>query len=75
MAYLTVELNIAAEQIGDLVSDCNLGDKHDAINGIINQLAKVASGGASGSLKIVIKDSASTIAPSGVGSLSVTYPA
>lgn len=75
MAYLTVEINIEAEQIGDLVSACNLGDKHDAINGIINQLAKVAAGGASGSVKLVIKDAASTINTSGSGSISVTYPA
>ena len=75
MAYLTVELNIEAEQIGDLISDCNLGDKHDAINGIVNQLMKVGGGGASGSLKVVIKDSASTIDPSGTGSISKTYPA
>jgi hypothetical protein len=75
MAYLTVEINIAAEQIGDLVSDCNLGNKQDAANGVINQLAKVIGGGASGSIKIVVKDAASTIDPTGSGSVSVTYPA
>lgn len=73
MAYLTVEI-LSSKSIGTLNEQCNApGNKHDVINGIINALAAMASGADAGTVKVVVKDAASTINTSGTGSTSVTY--
>lgn len=73
MAYLTVEIN-SSKSIGTLNDQANAsGNKQDVINGIINVLMGMAAGTDSGTVKVVVKDAASTINTSGTGSTSVTY--
>lgn len=71
--YLAVEVNLTGKSIADLNDRCaNSGNKHDVINGVINALMGLASGEA-GTVKVVVKDAASTINTSGSGSSSNTY--
>lgn len=73
MAYLTVEIS-CSKSIAGLNERANApGNKQDVINAIINQLAAMACGADNGSVKVVIKDAASTINTSGSGSTTATY--
>ena len=73
MAYLTIEI-LSSKSIGSLNDQANApGNKQDVINGIINVLAGMAAGTDNGTVKVVVKDAASTINTSGSGSTSVTY--
>lgn len=71
--YLAVELNLTGKSIADLNDRCaSSGNKHDSVNGVVNALMGLLAGEA-GTVKIVVKDAASTINTSGTGSSSNTY--
>ena len=73
MAYLTIEV-LSSKSIGGLNDQANApANKQDVINGIINVLMGIAAGTDAGTVKVVVKDAASTINTSGSGSTSVTY--
>lgn len=72
--FVTVELNLLGKSIADLNDKVYApANKHDVINGVINALMAAASGAESATVKVVVKDAASTINTSGTGSTSETY--
>lgn len=73
MAYLTVEIN-CSKTINALNNACaDAKTRQNAINGIVDVLMAMAAGTDQGSVKVVVKDAASTINTSGSGSTSNTY--
>lgn len=73
MAYLVLEFNIQ-QSIADMNGTENQATKPDeSVNACTNLLFALIGGNASGTLKIVSKDVATTIATSGTDSASNTF--
>ena len=74
MAYLVIEINTSDFSIADFNSKCqNPTNPHDAVVGCRNLLEGILAGATSGTVKVVSKDSSTSISTSGSGSESETY--
>lgn len=51
----------------------NPGNDHQAVNKLVDLLAAITAGAIDASVKVVVKDAATTINTSGTGSTSQTY--
>lgn len=75
MAYIVIEINSSNYSIADLNAKSANGtlNAQQAVNGLQNLLNGIAGGASDGTVKIVVKDAATTINTSGTGSTTVTY--
>lgn len=72
--YVVIEIDAPQHTIANLNEKSqNSGNPHQAVNKLVDLLAAITAGAVDASVKVVVKDAATTINTSGTGSTSETY--